>query len=125
MVAERFYSVDEANALIPKLRPLLERVRQTQQALAEDKSLAVVREKAANNGGGLPGRHLTELSRSLERDLRQLQEWGIVLRDPTIGLIDFFHQRQGETVFLCWKLGESRVEWWHPTDTGIAGRQHL
>lgn len=124
-MAERFYSVDEANALIPKLRPLLERVRQTQQALAEDKSLAVVREKAANNGGGLPGRHLTELSRSLERDLRQLQEWGIVLRDPTIGLIDFFHQRQGETVFLCWKLGESRVEWWHPTDTGIAGRQHL
>lgn len=124
-MAERFYSVDEANALIPKLRPLLERVRQTQQALAEDKSLAVVREKAANNGGGLPGRHLTELSRSLERDLRQLQEWGIVLRDPTIGLIDFFHQRQGDTVFLCWKLGESRVEWWHPTDTGIAGRQHL
>lgn len=124
-MAERFYSVDEANALIPKLRPLLERVRQTQQALAEDKTLAVVREKAANNGGGLPGRHLTELSRSIERDLRQLQEWGIVLRDPTIGLIDFFHQRQGETVFLCWKLGESRVEWWHPTDTGIAGRQHL
>lgn len=124
-MAERFYSVDEANALIPKLRPLLERVRQTQQALAEDKSLAVVREKAANNGGGLPGRHLTELSRSLERDLRQLQEWGIILRDPTIGLIDFFHQREGETVFLCWKLGESRVEWWHPTDTGIAGRQHL
>ena len=125
MVAERFYSVDEANALIPKLRPLLERVRQTQQALAEDKSLAVVREKAANNGGGLPGRHLTELSRSLERDLRQLQEWGIVLRDPIIGLIDFFHQREGETVFLCWKLGEENVEWWHPVHTGIAGRERL
>jgi hypothetical protein len=124
-VAERFYSVDEANALIPQLKPLLERVRQSQQALVEDKTLATVREKAANNGGGLPGRHLTELSRTLERDLRQLQEWGIVLRDPTIGLIDFFHQREGETVFLCWKLGESRVEWWHPMDTGIAGRQRL
>lgn len=124
-MAERFYSVEEANALIPKLRPLLERLRQSQQALAEDKTLAVVREKAASNGGGLPGRHLTELSRSLERDLKQLQEWGIVLRDPTIGLIDFLHQRAGETVFLCWKLGESRVEWWHPVDTGIAGRQHL
>ena len=86
---ERYYSVEEANGLIPRLQPLLERVRQTQQALAEDKTLATVREKAANNGGGLPGRHLTELSRTLERDLRQLQEWGIVLRDPTIGLIDF------------------------------------
>jgi hypothetical protein len=57
--------------------------------------------------------------------MRQLEEWGIVLRDPTIGLIDFLHKREGETVFLCWKLGEARVEWWHPLETGIAGRQRL
>ena len=122
---ERFYSVEEANALIPKLQPLLERVRDDQRTLAEDKTLALVREKAASNGGGMPGRQLTEISKRLERDLQQLQAWGIVLRDPTIGLIDFFHQRQGETVFLCWKLGEDKVDWWHPVETGIAGRQHL
>lgn len=122
---EKFYTVEEANALVPKLTTLLQRIRDTQQALAEDKTVAVVREKASQNGGGLPGRHLSELSRTLERDLHQLQEWGIVLRDPSIGLIDFFHQRQGETVFLCWKLGESKVEWWHPVDTGIAGRERL
>jgi hypothetical protein len=124
-VPETFYSVDEANALIPKLTPLLQRLRDSQQALAEDKTVAAVREKASHNGGGLPGRHLSELTRTIERDLHQLQEWGIVLRDPSIGLIDFFHQRQGETVFLCWKLGESKVEWWHPVDTGIAGRERL
>ena len=122
---EKFYTVDEANALVPKLKPLLERIRDTQQALAEDKTVAAVREKASHNGGGLPGRHLSELARTLERDLHQLQEWGIVLRDPSIGLIDFFHQRKGETVFLCWKLGEARVEWWHPVETGIAGRERL
>lgn len=122
---EKFYSVEEANALVPQLNPLLQRIRDTQKALAEDKTVAAVREKASQNGGGLPGRHLSELTRTLERDLHQLQEWGIVLRDPSIGLIDFFHQRQGETVFLCWKLGESKVEWWHPVDTGIAGRERL
>ena len=122
---ETFYSVDEANALVPKLRTLLERVRTTQKALSEDKTLAAVREKAAHNGGGLPNNRLAELTRLLERDLHQLQEWGIVLRDPSIGLIDFFHKREGETVFLCWKLGEGKVEWWHPIDTGIAGRQRL
>jgi hypothetical protein len=124
-VPETFYTVDEANALVPKLKPLLERIRDTQQSLAEDKTVAAVRAKAAQNGGGLPGRHLSELTRTLERDLHQLQEWGIVLRDPSIGLIDFLHQRQGETVFLCWKLGEAKVEWWHPVDTGIAGRERL
>ena len=122
---EKFYTVDEANALVPKLKPLLERIRDTQQALAQDKTVAAVREKASHNGGGLPGRHLSELTRTLERDLHQLQEWGVVLRDPSIGLIDFFHQRQGETVFLCWKLGETRVEWWHPVHTGIVGRERL
>ena len=124
-MAESFYSVEEANALVPKLRPLLQRIRDTQQALAEDKTVAAVREKASHNGGGLPGRHLSELTKTLERDLKQLQDWGIVLRDPSIGLIDFFHQRQGETVFLCWKLGEARVQWWHPVQTGIAGREPL
>lgn len=124
-MAETFYSVEEANALVPKLRPLLQRIRDTQQALAEDKTVAAVREKASHNGGGLPGRHLSELTKTLERDLKQLQDWGIVLRDPSIGLIDFFHQRQGETVFLCWKLGEARVQWWHPVQTGIAGREPL
>ena len=122
---EKFYSVEEDNALVPKWKPLLERIRATQEALAQDKTVAAVREKASHNGGGLPARHLSELTKSLERDLGQLQEWGIVLRDPTIGLIDFFHQREGETVFLCWKLGEGRVEWWHPLETGIAGREHL
>ena len=122
---EKFYSVEEANALLPKLKPVLQRIRDTQEALARDKTVAAVREKAAHNGGGLPGRHLSELTRALDRDLRQLQEWGIVLRDPGIGLIDFFHQREGETVFLCWKLGETDLEWWHPVNTGIAGREHL
>jgi len=124
-VPEKFYSVEEANALVPKLKPLLQRIRDTQQSLAQDKTLAAVREKAAHNGGGLPGRHLTDLTKTLDRDLRQLQEWGIVLRDPSIGLIDFFHQREGETVFLCWQLGEASVEWWHPVQGGIAGRKHL
>jgi hypothetical protein len=122
---ETFYSVEEANALVPTLKPLLERIRATQEALSRDKTVAAVREKASHNGGGLPARHLSELTRTLERDLRQLQEWGIVLRDPSIGLIDFYHQRKGETVFLCWKLGEARVEWWHPLDAGIAGRERL
>lgn len=122
---EKFYSVEEANGLVPKLKPMLERIRATQQALAEDKTVAAVRERASHNGGGLPAQHLSELTRTLERDMRQLQEWGIVLRDPAIGLIDFYHRREGATVFLCWKLGEPKVEWWHPVDTGIAGRERL
>src|SRR5260370_24382834 len=107
---ERFYSVEEANALVPKLKPLLERIRATQEELAQDKTVAAVREKASHNGGGLPARHLSELTRTLERDLRQLRERRIVLRDTTIRLIDFFHRRAAETVLLRWDLGGHRDE---------------
>lgn len=124
-MAERFYTVAEANALLPSVREVVERIRENQRTLVDDRSLAKVREKASHNGGGLPSRHLTEATQGLERDLEQLKEWGIVLRDPTIGLIDFYGERKGETIFLCWKLGEPRVEWWHPLHTGIAGRQKL
>ncbi len=124
-MAETYYSIDDANALLPRVRPLLERIRDQQAVLAKDKSLAVVRQKAAQNGGGTPARHLSQLAQTMEKDLRQLQAWGVVLRDPTTGLIDFFHKREGETVFLCWRLGEGKIEWWHPVNTGIAGREHL
>src|SRR4030088_1836643 len=122
---EKLYSVAEANALIPKLKTVLERIPKTQDELAKDKTVALVREKAAQNGGGLPGTYVLVLTKTLEGDLRQLEAWGITLRDPSIGLIDFLHKREGQTVFLCWKLGESRLDWWHPLETGIAGRQRL
>ena len=80
---------------------------------------------AAQNGGGLPGRHLSALTKTLDADLRQLAAWGIVLRDPSIGLVDFMHQREGETVCLCWKLGESGITHWHNTTEGFAGRKPI
>jgi hypothetical protein len=125
MAGERWYSVEEANAMLAQLRPLLERIRAQHAALADDRSLGVIRARAAQNGGGAAAQKLAGRSRSLEDDLKQLQAWGIQLRDPSTGLIDFFHQREGETVFLCWRLGEGAIGWWHPIETGIAGRQPL
>ncbi len=122
---ERLYSVDEANALLPRLQPVLERIQQTEAVIAKDRGLAAVREKASQNGGGTPTVKTLAASRQLQKDLTQIAEWGIILRDPSIGLIDFLHEREGKTVCLCWKLGEPRVEWWHPIETGIAGRTHL
>jgi hypothetical protein len=125
MAGETWYTVDEANALLPRLRPLLERVREQQAALTEDRSVALIRARAAQNGGGAAAQKLGARARALEKDVSQLQAWGIVLRDPQTGLVDFFHKREGRTVFLCWRLGEDRVSWWHPVETGIAGRQPL
>jgi len=124
-MATKFFTVEEANGLLDTVRPLLERIKELDAAIGQDQTLAVIREKAAQNGGGRVTRARSEKATALQRELKALEALGILLRDPAIGLIDFPHQRQGKNVFLCWKLGESRVEWWHPTDTGIAGRERL
>ena len=55
----------------------------------------------------------------------QINELGCELKDIDQGLIDFRTEMDGREVYLCWKLGEERVEWWHELDTGFAGRQPL
>jgi hypothetical protein len=56
----------------------------------------------------------------------EINELGIQLKDYTRGLIDFPTMRGGHLVLLCWQIGDGdEIEWWHETDAGFAGRQHL
>ena len=50
---------------------------------------------------------------------------GIVVRDPSSGLIDFPSKREGKVVFLCWRVGEERIAYWHDPESGFAGRKPL
>lgn len=69
------------------------------------------------------------LADKLGADLRsaaaQLERWGIELKDPEKGLIDFYHERADEVVYLCYMLGEGDIQYWHRIDAGFAGRQLL
>ena len=70
----------------------------------------------------------SELERGQERMReyeRELQNLGIELKDYFIGLIDFPCRMDGREVYLCWRLGEPEVAYWHELDAGFAGRQKL
>ena len=122
-MSDRRYSVDEANALLPGLVPLLERLRDAQRSMAELQG--EVTTAATGNGGGSAGNDFLEASQAAGRVMAEIDELGIFVRDPEVGLIDFPAERDGEEIFLCWRLGEDAVAWWHPTDSGFAGRQPL
>jgi hypothetical protein len=55
----------------------------------------------------------------------EVQEMGCELKGIEEGLIDFRAEMGGREVYLCWKFGEGRIDWWHELDTGFAGRQPL
>ena len=61
----------------------------------------------------------------LEGEVKKLEERGCVLRDMNVGLVDFPAVRLGERVWLCWKLGEDRISFWHTRHEGYAGRKSV
>jgi hypothetical protein len=124
-IHERHYTVDEANALLPSVKPLLRRLRDAKDQLTESELHEELSEAAPTNGGGEPGRQVGEAFLEIRRLLGTLEEAGIVVRDIDRGLIDFPAIREGNEVYLCWELGEDAVEHWHDMESGYRGRQQL
>jgi hypothetical protein len=102
---------------------MLVRLRDAQRIMADRHD--EVMEVTTHNGGGGAGKAFLEASQEAGTLGAEIQRLGIVVRDPEAGLIDFPSQREGEEVYLCWRLGEDAVAWWHPTDTGFSGRRPL
>ena len=68
---------------------------------------------------------LREVVRRMKSAVAQIDEWGITLRDISTGLIDFPALATGRPIWLCWRLGEDDIAWWHETTSGFDGRQPL
>jgi hypothetical protein len=70
-------------------------------------------------------REAAVLATELEHFRRELAALGVELKDYVQGLVDFPAEREGRVVYLCWRLGEPAVEFWHEVDAGYTGRQRL
>jgi hypothetical protein len=125
VIHERHYSVEEANALLPRVKPVLRKLRDAKDLLTDEEAHEVLSEAAPTNGGGDSGRQVGEAFLEVRRLLEALQEAGIVVRDIDRGLIDFPAVREGQEVYLCWELGEDGVEYWHDLESGYRGRRPL
>jgi hypothetical protein len=132
-VPDRLFTLEEANAALTRVRPLVELVVERRATLlAAQARLAELLAKVAGNGGGLDPSAAQELvaavqeaEHELDAVVAELSEVGVVVRDPDSGLVDFPSVRDGEPVFLCWQLGEDDVSWWHGPEEGFAGRKPL
>jgi hypothetical protein len=124
---KKYFTVEEANRLIPQIKAIVEQLRQGRGRLQAHRPTAqtVAHQAAGNGGGGDATTYLAAYSQTFGRGLAQLQAMGVLLKDLERGLIDFPHQREGREVYLCWKYDEERIDFWHETDAGYGGRQPL
>lgn len=123
MTEEPLFTVDEANAELDELRARLPRLREARQRLIDTSER--ITSAVEVDGGGVEGSDWFRAQESLKWELLWLADRGILLRDPETGLIDFPAERNGERVFLCWRLGEDQVAWYHSEQTGFSSRKPL
>jgi hypothetical protein len=122
---ERHFTVEQANASLASVKPLLQKLRDARDMLTDEEAHAALVDAAPTNGGGDAGTQVGEAFLEVRRLLLVLQEAGIVVRDIDRGLIDFPAIIDDREVYLCWELGEDEVEWWHELDSGYRGREPL
>jgi hypothetical protein len=121
----RLFTLEEANALLPEIKRLfgkLDEARATLKRLAPEAQLA----SENQGGGGTPyGFQYADALVTFVTAVQQILSFGVEIKDFDKGLCDFPHKREGKIVYLCWRRGEERIEWWHDLDAGFAGRQRL
>jgi hypothetical protein len=130
---DREFTLEEANAAVDDLRPVVERMVEHGRRLAEaqraQRSLVT---RIAGNGGDMQPSDLRELAETIQREAdaigacaEEINAAGAQIKSLEEGLLDFPSRRDGELVLLCWKLGEDEIRYWHGVDEGFAGRKPL
>jgi hypothetical protein len=123
-----YFDISAANGRLVELRPLLEGLRRDRDAVAQtQRRLAELAEGVADQDGAIrQGRQeLVAIVGRMEASVRQIDAWGVSLRDIGSGLVDFPALVNGRPIWLCWRLGEGEIAWWHELQSGVAGRRPL
>lgn len=122
----KYFTAEEANRALPQVRSLVAQIMQAREAIiAAQPELWPVLEKSIGNGGSKKAGELLDEFRRVEQGVQSLQDIGCVLKDISIGLVDFPTLRDGREVLLCWKYDEPEVIFWHDLQGGYQGRKRL
>jgi hypothetical protein len=131
-MAERFFSYEEAEEMLPRVEQMLRAIQDSRQAAMDaEEFISQARAKVMMSGGMIPdhaalARHKSDKDKSLEEletGLQKVQESGVLLKDLETGLVDFPCLVEDQEVYLCWKIGEPRIGFWHSVEEGFAGRK--
>ena len=129
----KLFSPERVNALIPKLSPLVEELLAKRRDLAivlleSDASLRSAPPQGSRLAGyrsPFPPPRFGERKSEIVRLIHRIEAFGCILKDIDLGLLDFPSSIQGESVYLCWRLGERSVQYWHRADEGFGQRKEL
>jgi hypothetical protein len=129
----KLFTVEEANAALPLVRAITQdMVKLSREIVDRRERLAVLADHRSEKNSSPYSDELAQIEEELEKDNLRLKEYvgeltdlGVEPKSATEGLVDFPATVDGRLAYLCWKLGEPEVLFWHHLDAGFAGRQPL
>jgi hypothetical protein len=126
----RLFTVDEANALLPTLRPLIEQILENIRRLKSKSETVIRKEQLDPEAPNLMDRlredgEIARLIGQVQGWVEEIHSYGCMCKGVEQGLIDFPCLLAAEVVFLCWQIGETSVGHWHRIEEGFAGRRPL
>lgn len=122
----QYFTLQEANAALEAIRPLMDEVQAIRQTILENQPEAwPAIEKSAGNGGNRALSNLVQDFEKLDALIHQIQDTGAQIKDINTGLLDFSALKNGREVYLCWQYGEDDIRYWHEVEAGFAGRQPI
>lgn len=125
-MANKVFTLTEARSLLPELQQLVESLRDEASILFQLRPhIDRARDKSDVDGGSPYGSTYLTHAFSVAHILEQIEQTGVIVKDFDTGLVDFPFEYEGRIVYLCWKLGESDLLWWHEIEDGFAGRQPI
>jgi len=126
----RRFTVEQANRMLPLVGRIVRDIVETHRAW--ERSVHEFELATAESRADRPSARAEELQRETQRLATEIQSFIGELRDLDVefkgfdlGLVDFPSELDGRLIYLCWKLGEESVGWWHEAEDGFAGRQPL
>ena len=121
------FTLDEANALIPWLAEKFQNLNLVRHEYVSIQER--MNDPRINSGNDIEVSELKstsdQLARQLEEGVEEILDQGIIVRDMSLGLVDFPSLRDNREIYLCWIGGEVRVDYWHEVNQGFSHRQPI
>ncbi len=121
----KHYTLEQARALLPKVRQWLADLESSQKRLHTLDERVRALTSRGDDAGGEPVNQLLRAIGEIQQTFQHFQRREIQIKDLGRGLVDFPSLRDGREVFLCWEKDEEDIEFWHDLESGYAGRERL
>ena len=125
---KKYFTIEEAERLLPEIEKILGRTIKLNKALELLESIEI--EVYDDCYDGLSkvtkaNKQFHKLSYEFYDNIEKLEEMGCLVKDLELGIVDFYFRFENRDIFLCWKLGEKGIRFWHEADAGYIGRKPI